>query len=909
MVGSTERYRQSMQEVAEQLDVKVEAGLTGSEAALRLERYGANMLASGKKLNPFKLFIGQFNDVLVIILIIAASVSYALSFIEDNGSVTESLLIMGIVVAIAVIGFLNEYKAERTVEALKKLVGHKAKVRRDGVITEIDAVNLVPGDIVLLEEGMKTPADIRLFQVKSLKVNESSLTGESVPVDKNTFPVDATAALGDQKNMVFSGTIIAAGTAEGIVSGTGSSTEIGKIAGLVSEVEDELTPMQKKLDDLGRRLGAIILGISIFVFVVIFFLDHDLDDVNLLQRLIFSFTAAVALAVAAIPEGLAFVVRISLALGARRMAAKNALVRRLSAVEALGSTDVICSDKTGTLTRGEMTVRQIWQGGQLYEVSGSGYETTGEFSEDGKKIEPKVLLPILRAGLLCNNAHLKDGGILGDPTEGSLIVSAAKAGHELDKVVEQFPRVDELPFTSDRKRMSTVHRYARGYLVASKGAADVLLNHCDRVLYKGKIAKLTPKIKQEVLDANAELAKQALRVLGFAYREAKTQPKEKEIEKSLIFLGLQGMMDPPRVEVKEVMHRVHAEAGMRVIMITGDYIDTAQAVAKEIGIEGEAISGTELDELTQSEFERRVEKIAVYARVNPEHKIRIVQALKKHGHQVAMTGDGVNDAPAIKAADIGIAMGISGTDAAKEASDMILLDDQFLTIIGAIEEGRGIFDNVRKFVNYLLSANIAEVITILGGVVFFGKLVLSAAQLLFINIVTDGLPAVALGSDPAERGIMRFKPHRFQASIINSRVWYEMLIFGMLMSVALLGHYWWLGGHQHESGRAAAVAFTAMVVYEMVRLIGVRSDYQIKWFSNPWLSVAIAASFVIQLAVLYVPWLRELFGVEPIHGVDWAIIGSVSVGLIVSMKIIGRLLNKIFTEASPQYSAEHYERT
>lgn len=906
-MGSTEFYRQSVQDVAGQLEVNVESGLAGSGISDRLDRYGPNVLSSGKKINPFKLFLGQFNDVLIIILIIAAGVSYALSFIEENGSVTESLLIMGIVLAIAVIGFLNEYKAERTVEALKKLVGQKAKVRRDRQVQEVDAANLVPGDIVLLEEGMKTPADIRLIQVKNLKVNEASLTGESVPVDKNTFPIDAVVALGDQKNMVFSGTIIAAGTAEGIVVGTGGATEIGKIAGLVSEVEEDLTPMQKKLDELGRRLGAIILGISIFVFVVIFFLDHDLSDVNLLQRLIFSFTAAVALAVAAIPEGLAFVVRISLALGARRMAAKNALVRKLSAVEALGSTDVICSDKTGTLTRGEMTVRKIWQGGDVYELSGSGYDTAGDFNIEGKKVDPKALLPILRAGVLCNNAHLKGSGVLGDPTEGALIVSAAKAGHDQAKLTEQFPRVDEVPFTSDRKMMSTVHRYAKGYLVAAKGGADVLLHHCDRVLYKGKIVKLTPKIKEEVLSTNAEFAKEALRVLGLAFKEAKTQPDDKQIEKALVFLGLQAMMDPPRTEVKQVMHRVHAEAGMRVIMITGDYIDTAVAVAKEIGIEGDAISGTELDELTQAEFEQRVEKISVYARVNPEHKIRIIQALKKRGHQVAMTGDGVNDAPAIKAADIGIAMGITGTDASKEASDMILLDDQFLTIINAVEEGRGIFDNVRKFVNYLLSANIAEVITILGGVVFFGKLVLSAAQLLFINIVTDGLPAVALGSDPAERGIMRFKPHRFQVSIINNRVWYEMMIFGLLMSIALLGHYWWLGGHQHESERAVAVAFTAMVVYEMVRLIGIRSDYRIKWFANPWLSVAIAGSLLIQVAVLYTPWLRDLFGVAPIHGIDWVIIGSVSVGLVLIMKIIDRALDKIFAEAKPQYSPEHYE--
>jgi Ca2+-transporting ATPase len=489
-----------------------------------------------------------------------------------------------------------------------------------------------------------------------------------------------------------------------------------------------------------------------------------------------------------------------------------------------------------------------------------------------------------------------------------LIVSAAKAGLEQADQNAKYPRVDEIPFSSSRKMMSTIHKTKKGYLLAAKGAPDVLLNHCDRIYYGGKIRKLTKQLKEEVLTANSGMAKQALRVLAFAYKEQSAQPGGKSAETKLVFVGLQGMMDPPRIEVKEVMHRVHAEAGMRVIMITGDYIDTATAVAEEIGISGEAISGVELDELSQAEFERRVEKIAVYARVNPEHKIRIVQALKKHGHQVAMTGDGVNDAPAIKAADIGIAMGITGTDASKEAADLILLDDQFLTIIGAIEEGRGIFDNVRKFVNYLLSANIAEVLTILGGVVFLGHLALTAAQLLFINIVTDGLPAIALGSDPAEKGIMRFKPHRFQEAIITKRVWAEMLVFGALMSIILLVHFWWIGGHQHELLRGTAVAFTAMVVYEMVRLIGIRSDYKIRWFSNPWLSVAILASFVLQVLVLYFSPLAEVFEVSPIHAIDWALIGAGSLFLFVVMKLLSPLLDKLFAEAQPQYDAAHYER-
>ena len=907
-MGKTDYYRQAMPEVADELKVDTNHGLEPNEIASRLSHYGRNELAAGKKINPFKLFISQFNDVLIMVLLVAAGVSFGLSFVEEHGSATESLLIVSIVIAIAVVGFLNEYKAEKTVEALRKLVGHKAKVRRSGQVVEIPSEELVPGDVVLLEEGVKVPADIRLFQVRNLKANEASLTGESVPVDKNTFAVNGAAALGDQKNMVFSGTIIASGTAEGIAVGTGQSTEIGRIAGLVSEVEDELTPMQKKLDGLGRRIGAIVLAISILVFVVIFWLDRDLMDAGLLQRLVLAFTAAVALAVAAIPEGLAFVVRISLAFGARRMAARHALVRKLSAVEALGSTDVICSDKTGTLTRGEMTVRAIWFDRRTFGVDGSGYETAGRFSQNSQTVDAKSLVPVLRLGALNNNAQLKDGGVMGDPTEGSLIVSAAKAGLVQAEQNSKYPRVDEIPFSSSRKMMTTIHKTKRGYLVAVKGAPDVLLKNCSKIYLGGKIRQLTRTHKEEILAANSDMAKQALRILGFAYKEQTAKPSGASAESKLVFVGLQGMMDPPRTEVKNVMHRVHAEAGMRVIMITGDYIDTAQAVAEEIGINGEAISGVELDELSQAEFEKRVEKIAVYARVNPEHKIRIVQALKKHGHQVAMTGDGVNDAPAIKAADIGIAMGITGTDATKEAADLILLDDQFLTIINAIEEGRGIFDNVRKFVNYLLSANIAEVLTILGGVVLLGHLALTAAQLLFINIVTDGLPAIALGSDPAEKGIMSFKPHRFQEAIITRRVWAEMLIFGGLMSIVLLAHFWWIGGHQHELPRGTAVAFTAMVVYEMVRLIGIRSDYKIRWWSNPWLSAAILASFALQILVLYFSPLSEIFQVAPIRGIDWAIIGLGSLFLLVVMKLISPLLDRLFTETSPQYEANHYER-
>jgi len=902
-------YKSTTKQVLHQLAVDPSRGLAPAEARYRHQKYGPNALKSAKKISPFRLFLSQFNDVLIIVLIIAASISLGLSFYEKQGDYTEPLLIFAIVIAIAIIGFFNEFKAEKTVEALKKLVGQSARVRRGGREVEVEAASLVPGDIVLLSEGQKVPADLKLVVENSLHINESSLTGESVSVSKNIAVVSGDKALGDQRNMAFSGTFVTSGKGEGVVVAIGHDSELGKIASLVNEIESEETPMQKKLDELGKRIGIIILAISAIVFISIFFFDNDALSLELSQRLILAFTSAVALAVAAIPEGLAFVVRISLALGARRMAGKNALVRRLSAVEALGSTDVICSDKTGTLTKGEMTVRMIYMSEAFYEVSGAGYETKGVFSNDGQQLEDlKRLQPILRLGVLNNNAHLETNKISGDPTEAALLVSAAKGGLGEQETVRHFPRLSELPFSSERKMMSTVHQAGAKYLITAKGAPDVLLDKCDRILINDRKLKLTAARKQAVLRANLKLTKQALRVLGFAYRETAKQPKsDKAVEEKLVFVGLQGMIDPPRDEVKQVMHRVTAEAGMRVLMITGDHIETAKAIATEIGIEGQAITGQELDKLSQVEFERKVEKIAVYARVNPEHKIRIVKALKAHGHQVAMTGDGVNDAPAIKAADIGVAMGITGTDASKEAADLILLDDQFITIIDAIEEGRGIFDNVRKFVNYLLSANIGEVLAVLSGVLWLNKLVLSAAQLLFINIATDGLPAVALGSDPAEKGIMRFKPHRFQSSIITKRIWYEMVAFGVLMTAAILLHYWWIIDYTDDGVRAVSVAFTAMVVYEMVRLINIRTEYKIRWFSNLWLSVAMAGSVVLQLMILYIPAIAKIFGVEPILLADWLVIGLMSVGLHVSMRLIDRLLDNHFKETRPQFNAAHYE--
>ena len=883
-------YQQSKNATLKELQVDESKGLSTTEADLRLQKYGQNKLDVAKKISVLKIFIDQFKDILIVVLIFAASISLGLAFIEDE-SFVEPLLIYGIVVAIAIIGFFNEYKAERTIEALKKLVGQTTQVRRDGKVIKIEASELVPGDIVILEEGQKVPADIRLITANVLQVNEASLTGESVPTTKNTDVIKKEVALGDRSNMIFSGTVITTGSGEGVVTDTGLQTELGKIANLVNDVEQEETPMQVKLDQLGRKIGSIVVVVCMAVFLVIYLSNPDADHADGLKRVVFAFTAAVALAVAAIPEGLAFVVRISLALGARRMAAKNALVRRLSAVEALGSTNIICSDKTGTLTRGEMTVRKLWVSNQELDVGGSGYSFDGKISGVSAK-NSHAVNRLLSIGLFCNNSTVTSSGeVTGDPTEAALIVASHKHSLPQDTLDMVNMRDSEIPFSSDRKMMSTIHKNSGKYIVSTKGAADVVLQNCTHILVGTKKVKLTPKLKKEVSQQNQYFASQALRVLGFAYKETSKKPSIKDAEKNLTFVGLQAMMDPPRESVKNVMHAVQAQAGMRVVMITGDHIETAKAVAREIGIEGLAIEGSEIDKLSEDEFNQVVESTSVYARVNPEHKIRIVQALKSHGYQVAMTGDGVNDAPAIKAADIGIAMGITGTDATKEAADLILLDDEFTTIIDAIEEGRGIFDNVRKFVNYLLSANVAEVISVLGGVLAFGKLIMSAAQLLFINIVTDGLPAVALGSDPAEKGIMNHKPQHYQGSIINQRIWFEIGIFGILMSAILLSHFWYVSEVKGDFARAVSVAFVSMVVYELVRLVGIRTDYKIKWFSNPWLSVAMLGSMLLLLAVIYTPVLANIFSVGPILAADWGIIAIGSLALYIFMKIMDTYLD------------------
>ena len=863
-----------------------EGGLGDDEASRRLKRYGPNKLSEKKKVSPLTIFINQFKNILIIILLVAAAFTFFVyAFGEhDRSDLIEGSLILAIVVMIAVLGFFQEYRAEKAIEALKKLLAFRAKVIRGGKQKEIDTIYLVPGDLVILEEGGKVPADIRLVDVANLRTSEASLTGESTPITKKTDALLGELAIADQKNMVFSGTAVASGRGKGIVVATGDKTQIGQIARFVAETEEGQTPIQKRLDRLGKILGLGTLAISSIVFAVIVFFAEDLAHLTLFERILKAFIASVALAVAAIPEGLPAVVTISLAFGTQRMLKRNALVRKLNSMETLGSVDVICADKTGTLTTAEMTVREIYFDGGNYEVSGEGYKGEGAFLRAGNAVNPESFQLLLEIGLVCNNANFDDEGrLLGDPTEGALLVSAKKAN-----ISSQAVRLYEEPFSSERKMMSVAAEERGAKRIYTKGAPEVVLSHCAKVIRNGSVVSLSSEDREAILKENARMAEKALRVLGFAYKDVNSID-EKSLENDLVFAGMQGMMDPPRKEIFNLISQCKT-SGIRVVMITGDHLATAQAIAHEIGLEGAALTGADVDHASQAEFEERVEHISVYARVSPGHKFRIVEALKKHGHLVAMTGDGVNDAPALKRADIGIAMGITGTDVAKEASDMVLLDDRFNTIVAAIEEGRGIFDNIRKFVDYLLSCNIGEVLVVFLALLLFRDVPLTAVMLLWINVVTDGLPAVALGLDPAEKGILRYSPLRFQEQILNKRVWAEILVFGVAMTIATL----WLFFRNLSEGleEARAAAFMAIVIFELVRLVNIRSAFRISWRANIWLPLAIVSSVALQLVLVYVPIFADWFELSPIDVADWLYIGGAAFVLFVIFWFFDKILDR-----------------
>lgn len=915
-------------------------GLTQEEAQRRLEVYGPNELETVSGPNVLGLFAAQFKDFLVIILIFAAIISGLITFWENitqgyNNLPIDSIVIMIIVVINAIMGFTQEYRAEKSIEALKQMTAPQAHLIRDGEPVDILATEVVPGDILRLEMGDRLPADARLLETHNVYTDEASLTGESLPVKKEASMIlDRNIPLADRSNLVHSGTIITTGRGLAVVTQTGMATEIGRIAEMISTAEEKETPLQQRMDRLGKQLGIAILIICMIVLTV------QVAARWLMGQLSFGiflnlFVIAVALAVAAIPEGLPAVVTITLALGVQRMIKRNAIIRRLPAVETLGSANVICSDKTGTLTKDEMTVREIFVTNLTLHVTGAGYSPNGNFFQDGTEIVPlenPQLALLLRIGHLCNNATVRKVNntweIVGDPTEGALLVASQKAGLS-DELLSPYPRIAELPFDPERKRMSTLHDTPEGETIAYvKGAPEVVLQRCSHIYTAKGIQPLTEKDRALVLGSNDKMATKALRVLAMAYRicpESLCDISPEGVEHDLVFVGLMGMMDPPRPEVYDAI-KVARQAGITSVMITGDNQYTAVAVANELGMIEEddvVLTGQALDALSDEDLTDAAPQVRVYARVSPEHKLRIVQSLKQRGNVTAMTGDGVNDAPALKFADIGVAMGITGTDVTKEASDMILTDDNYASIVNAIEEGRGIADNTRKFISYLLSCNAGEILVIfLASItfsVFFGwPLPLLAIQILWVNLVTDGLPALALGMDPIEPDVMERCPRDPKEGVITKRVWSLIWVVGVTITVCTLGIYWWemvvvqnelifiygvLPDVAYEIAvlRAGTLAFTMLVMTQMVQALNSRSDhlslFEVGFLKNRILLLAITTSLLLHVAIIYVPFLWPIFNTVPLNIFDWVKIILISLSVFIVVEIFKLIVRRRTNES------------
>jgi P-type Ca2+ transporter type 2C len=860
-------------------------GLSQENARERLGKYGRNELKEKDKKSAFVIFFAQFNSFIIWILIIATVISYLF------GHHVDAIVILIILVLNAVLGFIQEYRAEKSIEALRKLAALQAKVIRGGLEIRIDTQELVPGDIIVIETGDKIPADARLIDCRHLETDESSLTGESTTVKKDPKPVRENAPLAERASMVFSGTVIAAGRATAVVIATGMATEIGKIAGMVQSVHEKETPLQHQLAKLGEYLGIMVLVICGIVFIIEILKSGGLSGGLSTETLIESFMNSVSLAVAAIPEGLPAIVTVCLALGVQRMAKKNALIRVLPAVQTLGSCNVICTDKTGTLTYNQMTVRELYVNHKKIVVTGQGYVPEGQFEFEGDIVPAREFEHLLKSSVLCNDAQLSKRDsvweIIGDPTEAALIVAARKGGIIHEKL--NIPRVDEIPFDSDRKLMTTVHE-AKGYLAYVKGAPESVIDRCTRIEVHGRVRAMTARDRDIIQERNLQMANRALRVLGFAYKPLRRKD-EKNIESGLIFLGLIGMIDPPRHEVVDAIRRCK-EAGIRVIMITGDHKATAIAIGKELGIEGEVLIGPDIESI--SDLAEHVGTVAIYARVSPQHKMRIINALKAKGAVVAMTGDGVNDAPALKRADIGVAMGKSGTDVAREASDMILTDDNFTSIVNAVEEGRGIYDNIKKFVKYLLSSNLGEILTIFAALLLgigytdpnSGLFILPvlAIQLLWINLLTDGLPALALGVEPTDPDVMHERPRSADERIITSGRAISMFMIGSVMALGTLLIYYNALVRTGDGRYAGTMAFTSLVMFQLCNVLNVKSEtksiFRSRITKNPWLLIAIASSLLLQLIVIYTPFSSYLKTV-PLSLADWGILLIVASSVIV----------------------------
>jgi len=839
-------------------------GLSEQEAAERLLKYGRNELAEFKRESLLAKFIRQFQQFMVFLLLGAAIIALFL------GETLDAIMIFAIVLMLGILGFVQEYKAEKAFEALKRLVSPQARVIRDGIVKIVDAREIVPGDFVILELGDRVPADGRVIESISMSVDEAALTGESVPVRKDM----------EKSNKVFMGTVVVAGRGKIVVEKTGMATEIGRIAQMVQEVEKERTPLEIDLEKIGKQLSVGVMALCAIIFISGVLYGFEFFTM---------FLTAVSLAVAAIPEGLPAVVTIALALGVQRMSKRNAIVRKLKSVETLGSADVICTDKTGTLTKNEMTVRKIFVNNKMIDVSGSGYAPIGNFTHGGKEIAASGELELLlRIGVLCNTTHLTEEPqrgwtVIGDSTEGALLVAAAKAGMWREELLKKWPEIGELPFDSERKRMTTLHAEGKGKkkIAYMKGAPESILRISSRIIENGKVRRLTPSDRKRITEINDSLTSKGYRTLAIGYKEFDgVKFAVDAVEREMIFVGIVGMMDTPREEVKPAIELCKT-AGIRVIMITGDHPLTAKAVAEELGIDGgKVLTGEQLDSIDDKKLKDVVEEVSVFARVSPAHKLRIVDALHSNGHIVAMTGDGVNDSPALKRADIGVAMGLTGTDVAKESSDLILADDNFATIVAAVEEGRGIYENIRKTLFYLLSGNLAEVMIIFLAVLFGLPLPLVAIQILWINLVTDGLPAIALAADPISKDVMNRPPRKK-----NESVWKGMGIFLIESPLIMIAATLLLFFHNVQKGDlllAQTMAFTMIIMLEKTKAFACRSlekPLGRRVFENRWLVYATLLTITLHIAILYTPFLDELFRVKPLGLEEWLIMIGASLFL------------------------------
>lgn len=886
-------YEMKTEEVEERVNSNFKTGLSEKEVKVRLKSHGYNELKEAERASALLVFLAQFKDFMVLVLLAATLISGLL------GEYIDAIAIIAIVIINGFLGFFQERKAEKSLQALKELSAPQVQVLRENKWTKLPSKEVVVGDILKFSSGDRVGADVRIIDAKSLEIEESALTGESVPVPKHTEAVKGSyVSLGDQDNMAFMGTMVTRGSGIGVVVATGMNTAMGQIADLLQSAETMETPLQRRLEQLGKILITVALLLTFLVVLIGVMQGHNLYNM---------FLAGVSLAVAAIPEGLPAIVTVALSLGVQRMIKKNAIVRKLPAVETLGCASVICSDKTGTMTQNKMTVTHLWSGGTLWNLTGTGYEPTGEFLKGNKKIDPKdekSLYQLLTFGLLCNNAELKikkkEFYIDGDPTEGALVVSAMKAGLTKEGLSSQFTIIQEFPFDSSRKMMSVIveDKNGRKYVI-TKGAPDVLLKKSESILWNHRQQVLSPKLEQEVQNAINRLASMALRTIAIAFKPLQSTQKhftEIEAEKNLILIGLQGMIDPPRPEVKAAVAECR-EAGIKTVMITGDHAITAKAIASQLGIipnNGKVLEGQALTEMTVEELEDIVDDVYVFARVSPEHKLKIVKAFQKRGHIVAMTGDGVNDAPAIKAADIGVAMGITGTDVSKEASSLVLLDDNFATIKAAIKEGRNIYENIRKFIRYLLASNVGEILVMLFAMILALPLPLVPIQILWVNLVTDGLPAMALGLDQPEENVMKRKPRSPKEGVFARGLGWKVISRGFLIGAVTLAAFMIVYGRDHEQlAYAQTVAFATLVMAQLIHVFDCRSEISVfdrNPFENIYLVLAVISSILLMLIAIYYPPLQPIFHTMPIILTDWLLILGLSA--IPTFLLAGSLLTR-----------------